>query len=62
MFLFTVLKDSFGEADPEGRGYIDIQSVVKVVRKALGIALNNQEREKILKKAEILAGRGEFLL
>ncbi|KAF8777036.1 neuronal-specific septin-3-like isoform X2 [Argiope bruennichi] len=55
-----VLKDSFLEADTEGRGYIDCQNVISVVRRALGISLNNHEREKILKKAEILAGRGQL--
>ncbi|KAG8185248.1 hypothetical protein JTE90_023864 [Oedothorax gibbosus] len=56
-----VLKASFVEAaDQEGRGTIDCQDVVKVVRRALGISIGAHDRDKIRRKAEILAGRGQL--
>lgn len=56
--VIEALRETFVAADTDGRGFIDCKSVVNLIRRVLGSAIANSDRERLLGKAELLAKRG----
>ncbi|XP_013784731.1 neuronal-specific septin-3-like [Limulus polyphemus] len=56
--LEEALRETFLEADTQGRGYVESKNIVNVVRKVLGIFLTHTEKAKVIAKAEYLATKG----